>query len=160
MYPKEFRRDVAALVIDQHRTAADVARELGLVAQTLGIWVHKDRHSASPTLAGHPGQANVVVRHRAECPSLSHMCRSITTLRGLDPAATDEEIEDAARQYVRKVSGIRAPAAPTQAAFDEAVEKVASATAGLLAQLPPRRVPPPTVPPRRRLATAGRSAAG
>jgi hypothetical protein len=80
------------------------------------------------------------------------MCRSITTLRGLDPAATEQEIEDAARQYVRKISGIRTPTGPTQAAFDQAVHEVATATAGLLATLPPRKVPPPTVPPGRRLA--------
>jgi len=36
------------------------------------------------------------------------MCRNITTLRGLEPAATPEEIEAAARQYVRKVSGVQA----------------------------------------------------
>ncbi len=42
-YPKEFRRDAAALVIDQHRTVADVARELGLVEQTLGNWVRQER---------------------------------------------------------------------------------------------------------------------
>jgi transposase-like protein len=40
-YPKEFRRDTAALVIDQYRTVADVARELGLVEQTLGNWVRQ-----------------------------------------------------------------------------------------------------------------------
>jgi hypothetical protein len=37
------------------------------------------------------------------------MCRNITELRGLDPPATDEEIEAAARQFVRKVSGLRQP---------------------------------------------------
>jgi transposase len=42
-YPKEFRRDASALVIDQHRTVADVARELGLVEQTLGNWVRQER---------------------------------------------------------------------------------------------------------------------
>lgn len=42
-YPKEFRRDAAALVIDQRRTVADVARELGLVEQTLGNWVRQER---------------------------------------------------------------------------------------------------------------------
>ena len=38
-YPKEFQRDAAALVICQHRTVADVARELNVVEQTLGNWV-------------------------------------------------------------------------------------------------------------------------
>ena len=42
-YPKEFRRDAAALVIDQHRTVADVARQLGVVEQTLGNWVRQER---------------------------------------------------------------------------------------------------------------------
>ena len=42
-YPKEFRRDAASLVIDQHRTIADVARELGIVEQTLGNWVRQER---------------------------------------------------------------------------------------------------------------------
>jgi len=42
-YPKEFRRDAAALVIDQKRTVADVARELGVVAQTLANWVRQER---------------------------------------------------------------------------------------------------------------------
>ena len=42
-YPKEFRRDAAVLVIDQRRTIADVARELGVVEQTLGNWVRQER---------------------------------------------------------------------------------------------------------------------
>jgi transposase-like protein len=42
-YPKEFRRDAAALVLDQRRTVADVARELGVVEQTLGDWVRQER---------------------------------------------------------------------------------------------------------------------
>jgi transposase-like protein len=42
-YPKEFRRDATSLVIDQHRTIADVARELGVVEQTLGNWVRQER---------------------------------------------------------------------------------------------------------------------
>jgi transposase-like protein len=41
-YPKEFRRDAAALVIDQNRTIADVAKELGVVEQTLGNWVRQE----------------------------------------------------------------------------------------------------------------------
>lgn len=87
------------------------------------------------------------------------MCRSITTLRGLAPAATPEEIEAAARQYVRKVAGIGAPSAATAPAADRAVAEIAAATARLLAELPPRRTPPATVPPLRRPAVRARIAA-
>jgi hypothetical protein len=80
------------------------------------------------------------------------MCRNITTLRGLEPAATVDEIEAAARQYVRKVSGVQARSPKTDAAFERAVDQVAAATAELLVQLPPRRQPPPTLPPLRRIA--------
>jgi hypothetical protein len=81
------------------------------------------------------------------------MCRNITTLRGLEPEATADEIEAAARQYVRKVSGVQSTSAKTEEAFEVAVAKVADATAELLATLPPRRNPPPTLPPLRRLAS-------
>ena len=80
------------------------------------------------------------------------MCRNITTLRGLEPRATAQEIEAAARQYVRKVSGVQAPAPRTSDPFEQAVRTIATATAELLAELPPRRQPPPTSPPLRRLA--------
>ena len=80
------------------------------------------------------------------------MCRNITTLRGLQPEATVEEIEAAARQYVRKVSGVQTTSVRTEHCFETAVRKVAEATANLLAELPPRQQPPPTVPPLRRLA--------
>jgi hypothetical protein len=84
------------------------------------------------------------------------MCRNITTLRGLDPGATVEEIDAAARQYVRKISGVQTTSAHTEGAFEAAVRRVAEATAELLADLPPRRQPPPTLPPnRRRSMTAG-----
>jgi hypothetical protein len=79
------------------------------------------------------------------------MCRNITTLRGLDPAATPEEIEAAARQYVRKVSGVQSTSAATSEAFEHAVRVITEATAQLLAELPPRRQPPPTLPPLRRI---------
>ena len=42
-YPKEFRRDVAALVLDQHRSIADVAKELDLVGQSVGNWVRQEK---------------------------------------------------------------------------------------------------------------------
>lgn len=80
------------------------------------------------------------------------MCRNITTLRGLEPEATAEEIEAAARQYVRKVSGVQAPSPRTAEAFEFAVRRVTEATASLLAELPPRREPPRNLPPLRRLA--------
>jgi hypothetical protein len=80
------------------------------------------------------------------------MCRNITELRGLEPAATTEEIEAAARQYVRKVSGFTHPSSPNAEAFDAAVAEVAATTTRLLDALPPRRQPPKTDPPLRRLA--------
>jgi hypothetical protein len=80
------------------------------------------------------------------------VCRNITTLRGLEPAATPEEIEAAARQYVRKVSGVQSTSVRTEEAFELAVRKVTAATTELLAALPPRQQPPPTLPPLRRLA--------
>ena len=49
------------------------------------------------------------------------MCRNITTLRGLEPEATSEEIVAAARQYVRKVSGVQTVSPRTEAAFELAV---------------------------------------
>ncbi|MGC0409386.1 hypothetical protein RKD32_002248 [Streptomyces sp. SAI-195] len=65
------------------------------------------------------------------------MCRSIKTLRPpvLAEEATEDEIRAAALQYVRKVSGFRAPAAHNQEVFDEAVEAVTKATTELLANL-------------------------
>lgn len=86
------------------------------------------------------------------------MCRNITELRGLQPAATAEEIAAAARQYVRKVSGITRPSAANVDAFEAAVAEVTEATARLLGQLPPRRQPPKTVPPLRRPEVVARMA--
>ncbi len=83
------------------------------------------------------------------------MCRNITTLRGLVPPPTEVEVEAAARQYVRKVSGVQTTSAHTEAAFERAVREVADATTRLLAELPARRQPPPTLPPLRRRAAAG-----
>jgi len=82
------------------------------------------------------------------------MCRNITTLRGLEPEATDTEIEAAARQYVRKVSGVQSTSSRTEEAFERAVHAVTHITTDLLADLPPRQNPPPTLPPLRRKAAA------
>jgi hypothetical protein len=83
-------------------------------------------------------------------PKIAGMCRNITTLRGLEPPATGEEIEAAARQYVRKVSGVARPSAATEAAFEQAVATIARATAEVLRELPERRQPPKALPPLRR----------
>ena len=80
------------------------------------------------------------------------MCRNITTLRGLEPVATDEEIEAAARQYVRKISGVQKTSAATEEAFEKAVAVITAASHEVLEALPPRKNPPPTLPPLRRLA--------
>ena len=82
------------------------------------------------------------------------MCRNITELRGLEPAATAEEITAAARQYVRKVSGFTHPSPANAEAFEQAVTEVAATTTRLLNDLPPRRQPPKTSPPLRRLSAA------
>lgn len=82
------------------------------------------------------------------------MCRNITTLRGLEPTATDDEIVAAAQQYCRKVSGVQKTSANTEEAFERAVALVAAATTDLLRDLPPRKQPPKTEPPLRRLARA------
>ncbi len=78
------------------------------------------------------------------------MCRNITELRGLEPPATDEEIEAAARQFVRKVTGIAKPNASIITEFDAVAEQIAGLTKSLLTHLPPRRQPPKSVPPLRR----------
>jgi hypothetical protein len=88
------------------------------------------------------------------------MCRNITELRGLEPMATDEEIEAAARQYVRKVSGITRPSAANEEAFEAAVAEVTATTTRLLDSLPPRKQPPKTMPPLRRPEVIARLKAG
>ena len=70
------------------------------------------------------------------------MCRNIRPLYNYAPPTTEEEIQAAALQYVRKVSGMNAPSHANETAFENAVEQVAEATARLLAELvtsaPPR----------------------
>ncbi|MBA4179132.1 MAG: DUF2277 domain-containing protein [Anaerolinea sp.] len=63
------------------------------------------------------------------------MCRSIKTLRGAEPPATEDEVQAAALQYVRKISGYRIPSKKNAAAFEAAVEEIAAATERLLAGL-------------------------
>lgn len=60
------------------------------------------------------------------------MCRSIRTLRRQDDAATTGEVEAAARQYVRKVSGFRQPSARNTEAFEAAIAEIAAASQRLI----------------------------
>ncbi len=70
------------------------------------------------------------------------MCRNIRILFNFAPPVTDDEIRAAALQYVRKVSGFAKPSQANEAAFQRAVDEIARATAGLMADLrtnaPPR----------------------
>ena len=70
------------------------------------------------------------------------MCRNIRILHNFEPPTSDDEIHDAALQYVRKVSGMQKPSRANEAAFGQAVEAVTNATGRLLGELvtpaPPR----------------------
>jgi hypothetical protein len=63
------------------------------------------------------------------------MCRSIKTLRTSESPVSDEEVQAAALQYVRKISGYRHPSRANQEVFDRAVDQVAEATRSLLSDL-------------------------
>ncbi len=63
------------------------------------------------------------------------MCRNIRPLFNFEPPATEQEIQDAAVQFVRKISGSTKPSAANQAAFDLAIEEIASSSSRLLARL-------------------------
>ena len=63
------------------------------------------------------------------------MCRSIKTLRRADEAATTGELEAAARQFVRKISGYRTPSARNADAFEDAIAEIAAVSAHLMEHL-------------------------
>jgi hypothetical protein len=67
------------------------------------------------------------------------MCRSIKTLRGLESAASEEEVRAAALQFVRKISGYRTPSRVNQPVFDAAVQEIAAASQRLLDGLTTQR---------------------
>ena len=69
------------------------------------------------------------------------MCRSIQRLHNVDPPVSDEEVQAAARQYVRKISGTTRPSLANQAAIERAVAEIAESSARLLGQLV-SQVPP------------------
>ncbi|MBF6355757.1 DUF2277 domain-containing protein [Nocardia higoensis] len=92
------------------------------------------------------------------------MCSDITRLRGLEPAATEQEIYASALQYVRKVGGVSGLSTTTKAAVDKAVATIAAATTTLLAELPQHPVADGVEPPARRVrareATTDRDGSG
>ncbi|MEA2254597.1 MAG: hypothetical protein QOG35_642 [Solirubrobacteraceae bacterium] len=63
------------------------------------------------------------------------MCRNIRTLHNFEPPATAEEVQSAALQYVRKISGFAKPSAANAAAFERAVEDVTAISGRLLGEL-------------------------
>jgi hypothetical protein len=81
--------------------------------------------------------STVVDDYRLRChlANLCCMCRNIRALYNFEPPATDEEVRDAAVQYVRKLSGFTKPSQANEAAFERAVDDVAAASARLLSQL-------------------------
>jgi hypothetical protein len=70
------------------------------------------------------------------------VCRNIKTLRRPGDLPSEDEVQLAALQYVRKISGYRTPSRRNQAAFDAAVSEVAAATTGLLLRLAAAREAP------------------
>lgn len=69
------------------------------------------------------------------------MCRNIKTLFNFEPPVTEEEINAAALQYVRKVSGFNKPSKANESAFFEAVDKITAASKMLLASLETNALP-------------------
>jgi hypothetical protein len=78
------------------------------------------------------------------------MCRNIRTLYNFEPSTTEDEVHDAALQYVRKISGFTKPSQANEAAFERAVEAVTRASSQLLDELVT------TAPPKNREAEAAK----
>ena len=76
------------------------------------------------------------------------MCRSIKRLRTIEGVASEDEVRAAARQFVRKVSGVNEPNAKNADAFDAAVDAVSRASLALLVALPPSKAAVPVPRPR------------
>ena len=91
------------------------------------------------------------------------MCRNIHTLHNFEPAATNDEINAAALQYVRKIAGTTKPSKANQEAFDRAVHEIAHITGHLLQDLvavaPPKNREEEAAKARARAIASGRYAA-
>jgi hypothetical protein len=81
-------------------------------------------------------------RLRSRSRYADRMCRNIRTLHNFEPAATEEEVSDAALQYVRKISGSNKPSQANAEVFERAVAEVTEATRrlldGLVTSAPPK----------------------
>src|SRR6185436_8056800 len=77
-------------------------------------------------------------RREPPCATVCPMCRNIRVLHHFEPPTTDDEIRDAALQYVRKVSGTNAPTQADRETFERAVLEIAASTRQLLSSLAPR----------------------
>jgi hypothetical protein len=69
------------------------------------------------------------------------MCRSIKTLRNVEPPATGDDISAAALQFVRKVSGYRKPSRANEEVFNRAIVEISGSVEKLLSELDPTRKP-------------------
>ena len=69
------------------------------------------------------------------------MCRNIKTLYNFEPPATDDEVREAALQYIRKVSGFNKPSLANEVAFNMAIHQIAEATHQLLDALETKAEP-------------------
>ena len=73
--------------------------------------------------------------HRRALGTIERMCRNIRTLYNFDPPVTEEEIRDAALQFVRKISGYNKPSRANEAAFYSAIDRIAEDVAQLMDEL-------------------------
>ena len=121
-----------------HARGGDVPRCGGAPLRVRGQASRRDQ-GAPPRAPGVRRRARVGGSGSA---TLGAMCRNIKTLHNFEPHATDEEVQAAALQYVRKVSGSQKPSKANEAAFERAVAEIAHVTQHLLAELvtaaPPR----------------------
>jgi hypothetical protein len=86
-------------------------------------------------------QADPIIIGWLCCIEVTLMCRNIKTLFNFEPPVTDEEIREAALQFVRKVSGFNRPSKSNEAAFLAAVDEVAVVTGKLLGSLETNALP-------------------
>ena len=92
---------------------------------TRDLWFFK------PSDVAEAGEGN----NKQRSCSGAHMCRSIKTLRGLEEGPTEEEIQAAALQFVRKISGYRQPSKANQKVFDRAVREISRSSTKMLDEL-------------------------